>query len=194
MPDSAGAGPARGPVRIRLAHTAELTPGELAAARTLLDDAFADSPGEEFTDEDWDHSRGGMHVLAWEGAALIGHAAVVQRRLLHGGRALRTGYVEGVAVRADRRGRGVGAALMTAAERVVHGGYELGALGSAEDATGFYTARGWRPWQGPLSALTPDGVVPTPEEAGWIHVLAVAGTPLDPTGPLTCDWRDGEVW
>ena len=35
-----------------------------------------------------------MHALASEGDRLVGHGSVVQRRLLHGGRALRTGYVE----------------------------------------------------------------------------------------------------
>lgn len=42
--------------------------------------------------------------MAWEGDALVGHASVIQRRLSIRGRALRTGYVEGVGVRADRRG------------------------------------------------------------------------------------------
>lgn len=119
----------------------------------------------------------------------------MQRRLLHGGRALRTGYAEAVAVRADRRGQGHGAAVMAAAERFITGAYDLGALGAAEEAVGFYTARGWRPWRGPTSALTLEhGITPTPDEDSWIHVYPVAHTPLDLAGPLTCDWRDGEVW
>lgn len=182
-------------VRVRLTHTAELTRAELGAVRQLLEDAFAGHPDGEFTAGDWDHTIGGMHVTAWEGDALIGHASVVQRRLLHGGRALRTGYVEGVAVRADRRRRGIGALVMAGAERLIRGAYQLGALGSTEEATGFYAARGWRPWQGPTSALTPrDGVVPTPDADGWVYVYPVEGTALDLTGPLTCDWRDDEVW
>ncbi|SEN24406.1 GNAT family N-acetyltransferase [Actinacidiphila rubida] len=182
-------------VRLRTAHTAELDRVELAAIRTLLDDAFAGHADGEFTDADWDHTLGGTHVMAWEGDALIGHAAVVQRRLLHGGRALRTGYVEAVAVRADRRRRGHGGALMTVAERYVRGGYQLGALGAAEEAVDLYAGRGWLLWQGPTSALTPDGgVVPTPDVDGWIYVFPLDHTPLDPSAPLTCDWRDGDVW
>ena len=83
-----------------------------------------------------------MHALAWDGDELVGHAAVVQRVLLHGGRALRTGYVEGVAVRADRRRRGHAGAMMEALERVVHAAYELGALG-ASDAGGRALRRAW---------------------------------------------------
>jgi hypothetical protein len=41
---------------------------------------------------------GGIDALVREGEAVIAHGSVVQRRLLHSGRALRTGYVEAVAV------------------------------------------------------------------------------------------------
>jgi aminoglycoside 2'-N-acetyltransferase I len=131
-----------------------------------------------------------VHALAWEGDELVGHASVVQRRLLHGGRALRAGYVEGVGVRADRRRRGHATALTEAGERVVRGAYDLGALGASDDAVALYEPRGWRPWRGPTSALTPDGVVRTHDT---VHVLELA-VPLDFAGELTCDWRDGDVW
>jgi aminoglycoside 2'-N-acetyltransferase I len=108
---------------VHTAHTADLDAATLTAARALLYDVF-----DDMTDQDWEHALGGMHALVWEGAELVGHASVIQRRLLNGGRALRTGYVEGVGVRADRRGRGYGAAMMDALERVVRGAYELGAL------------------------------------------------------------------
>jgi hypothetical protein len=104
---------------------------------------------------------GGVHALVWDDAEFIGHASVVQRRLLHSGRALRAGYVEAVGVRADPRRRGHAAALMDAVERVARGGYDLGALASSHSAVDFYAARGWRRWQGPKSALTPAGTQPT---------------------------------
>jgi aminoglycoside 2'-N-acetyltransferase I len=174
---------------VRTAHTADLDAATLQAARALLDAVF----GDEMTDEDWDHALGGVHALAWEAGELIGHASVVQRRILHGGRALRAGYGEGVAVRADRQRRGHGGALMAAVERVVRGAYDLGALGATDEGAGLYTARGWKRWEGPTSALTPAGVVRTAEEDGSVYVLPV-GVPLDLSGELTCDWRDGDVW
>ncbi|MEU5643875.1 GNAT family N-acetyltransferase [Streptomyces milbemycinicus] len=173
---------------IRTAHTFDLDAATLKAARALLDDVFGD-----MTDHDWEHALGGIHALVWEGGELIGHASVVQRRLLHGGRALRAGYVEGVGVRADRRGRGHGAAMMAELERVVRGAYDLGALGSSDEARDFYAARGWQQWQGPTSALTPEGVRRTEEEDGGIFVLPAA-VPLDVSAELICDWRDGDVW
>ncbi len=173
---------------LRTAHTADLDTGTRAAARALLYDVF-----DDMTEDDWEHALGGVHALVWEGAELIGHASVIQRRLLTGGRALRAGYVEGVGVRADRRGRGHGAAMMDALERVARGAYDLGALGATDEAAAFYAARGWQLWQGPVSALTPDGIVRTEDEDGAIYVLPLQ-VPLDLSAGLTCDWRDGDVW
>jgi aminoglycoside 2'-N-acetyltransferase I len=176
-------------IRLRIAHTADLDGPTRAAAYALLHDVFAPA----MTDADWRHCLGGMHALAYEGTTLVGHAALVARHLRHAGRALRAGYVEGVAVRADHRRQGVGAALMAPLERMIGAAYDLGALGASEDGAPFYAARGWVPWPGPTSALTPDGVVPTPEEDGWIYVLG-APADLDPQAELTCDWRDGDAW
>jgi aminoglycoside 2'-N-acetyltransferase I len=173
---------------VRTAHTADLDAATLTAARALLYDVF-----DDMTDQDWEHALGGMHALVWEGADLIGHASVIQRRLLNDGRALRAGYVEGVGVRADRRGRGHGAAMMDALERVVRGAYELGALGATDAAAAFYAARGWMLWRGPVSALTPSGVKRTEEDDGCIYVLP-AEVQLDLFSELTCDWRDGDPW
>ncbi len=176
-------------VDIQVAHTSGLEPATLRETRELLDVVF----DGELTEDDWEHCLGGIHVLARESGVLVGHASVVQRRLLHGGRALRTGYVEGVGVRADRRGRGHGAALMSALESVIRGAYDLGALASTDEALAFYPACGWTLWRGPASALTPAGIVPSPDVDGGVFVLPVA-VELDVDGELTCDWRDGEVW
>src|SRR5215472_5061569 len=46
------------------------------------------------SDDTFDNVLGGVHALVFEDGELIGHASVVQRRLLHGGRALRTGYID----------------------------------------------------------------------------------------------------
>jgi aminoglycoside 2'-N-acetyltransferase I len=176
-------------ISVRVAHTAQLDRGTLSDARALLFAVF-----DDMTEEDWEHSLGGLHALAYEGGELVGHAAVVQRRLVHGGRALRTGYIEGMGVRADQRRQGHGSQMMEALERVVREAYDVGALGATDEAKLFYAGRGWRLWGGPLSALTPDGMVPTPDEQGAVYVLPVEGVPLDLSGTLVCDWRDGDVW
>jgi aminoglycoside 2'-N-acetyltransferase I len=134
-----------------------------------------------------------MHALAYDSDDLIGHASLIQRRLIYRGRALRTGYVEGVGVRESYRRQGVGAALMAPLERIVRGAYDLGALGSTDEAVPFYLGRGWQPWQGPTAALTPAGVCTTPDADGAVYVLP-CGVDLDLRDQLICDWREGDVW
>jgi aminoglycoside 2'-N-acetyltransferase I len=174
---------------VRTAHTADLDPRTLAVARAMLDQVFEG----EMTDHDWEHALGGIHALAYEGDELVGHASVIQRRVLHRGRALRTGYVEAVGVRADRRRQGHASALMDALERVIRGAYELGALGATDEAAAFYVARGWQRWRGPTSALTPTGILRTEDDDDSVHVFPVSAT-LDLAGELTCDWREGAAW
>ncbi len=173
----------------RLVHTADLDAESRDDARRMLDEAF----DGEFSDTDWENSLGGMHALICYHGALIAHAAVVARRLYYRDTVLRCGYVEAVAVREHWRGQGLGAAVMDAAEQVIRGAYPIGALGASEDAQGFYAARGWLPWRGALSALSPRGVVGTPDDDGCVFVLP-GGSDLDLTADLTCDWREGDVW
>ena len=175
---------------IRVAHTADLSAALLAEAHAMLVEVFEG----DFEDHDWEHALGGIHALALsDGGELVGHASVIQRRLVHGGRALRTGYVEGVGVRREARRHGHASALMDALERVIRGGYELGALGASDMAIPFYSGRGWLPWQGETYALTPTGRVRTPDDDDSLYVLELSAA-LDRTGQITCDWRDGAVW
>ncbi len=174
---------------LRLAHTSELGAATLDAAHSLLREVFDGG----FSDDDWEHSLGGIHALVWDEGELIGHGAVVQRRLLYGGRALRTGYVEGVGVRADRRRHGYASAMMTGLEQVIRDAYDLGALSATEDSAPVYAARGWYRWTGPSYALTPDGIIPTPSDDGGIYVLPLH-VPIELNEALTCDWRDGDLW
>ena len=174
---------------MRVAHTGALECPTLLAPRRLRGDAFAG----EMTDADWEHALGGMHALVWEQGELIAHGSLIQRRLIHRGRALRTGYVEGVAVRTDRRRRGHGGAIMEALEDVARRAYDLAALAATDDGRALYAARGWQRWNGPTAALTPEGVRRTPDADGAVFVLPVAAEP-DLSGSLICDWRDGDVW
>jgi aminoglycoside 2'-N-acetyltransferase I len=173
---------------LRTAHTADLDADARSAIRSLMDAAF-----DTVSDDTFDNVLGGVHALILEDGELIGHGSVIQRRLLYGGRALRTGYVEGVAVRAGRRRQGHGGAVMAALERVIRSAYQLGALGASPEGGLLYASRGWQLWRGPSSALTPDGIRRTADKDGIIYVLPVS-VPLDVSAGLTCDWRPGSVW
>jgi aminoglycoside 2'-N-acetyltransferase I len=174
---------------IQVAHTADLDRAVLAQARDLLDVVFEG----EMTDHDWEHALGGLHSIGWHGSSVVGHASVIQRRLVHDGQALRTGYVEGVGVHPAWQRQGLGGQMMEALEHVIVAAYDIGALGATDEAVSLYEHRGWIRWLGSTSALTPTGVVRTPDEDGCIYVFPARHT-LDIAGNLTCDWRDGDVW
>ncbi|MFF9201373.1 GNAT family N-acetyltransferase [Streptomyces sp. NPDC014986] len=171
---------------LRTAHTADLTPAELTAVRSLLRDAF----DGDLTDEDWEHALGGMHALVHDERGLAAHGAVVMRRARYRARWLRVGYVEGIAVRHDVRRQGLGSAVMAALEGVITRAYDLGALSASDDGALLYTARGWRAWDGRICALGPDGVVRLSDEEGSTYVWPV---PADLGSELVFDWRDGDV-
>ena len=172
---------------LTLAHTSMVVPATLEQLRALVVDAFDGG----FDDHDWDHALGGVHCVVWEGDRPVAHAAVVSRQLTQGGRALRAGYVEGVAVAGDHRRRGLGHAVMEAAEGVITAAYPTGALSSSQAGLALYRSRGWLEWEGPLAVLAPEGPRPTPDDG--VHVLDPDGI-WDRSADLACDWRAGDVW
>ena len=66
--------------KLLVAHTSAFDATTLTAIRELLVEVFA---GEEFSDRHWENALGGVHALLLDRDKPIGHAAVVQRRLLH---------------------------------------------------------------------------------------------------------------
>jgi aminoglycoside 2'-N-acetyltransferase I len=172
-------------VTVRRCHTAELSEADLDAARALCGAAFRD-----FTDADWTHALGGMHAVVHDEDRLVAHGSVVLRRLIVDGEWQRCGYVEAVAVAGDVRRVGHGSAVMASLEELAPG-YDLLALSASTAGVPFYETRGWKPWRGPSSVATTAGIVPTPDDDGSLYVRG-DGLPLD--GPITCDWREGDVW
>ncbi|MDI1463574.1 GNAT family N-acetyltransferase [Catellatospora sp. KI3] len=175
---------------LRRAATADLSPGELAELRHLLDHAYPDG----FDDHDWQHALGGTHVLGRLGGDLVAHAAVRPRTLWLDGTPRHTGYVEAVAVVAPLRGQGLGTALMAEVADVIAADYELGGLCASAKAIPLYRRLGWREWPGPSHVRTDHGPVPTPEEDGAVFVLLPTGLDAVPGTGLGCDWRTGDVW
>jgi aminoglycoside 2'-N-acetyltransferase I len=180
-------------VRLRRLATAELTGDEVAAIRTLLTRAFGDDPEDRFDDADWDHALGGVHVVLDVDGEIAAHAAVVEREIRIAGRPLRAGYVEAVATVPERQGSGLGTIVMEAVNALIRDGYELGVLGTGSHH--FYERLGWRTWQGPAFVRTDGGERRTPDEEGFLLVLATPSSPaLDLAAPISCDWRPGDAW
>ena len=181
------------PAHVRRVSTQDLSTSEIAAIRALLVAAFGTDEEEGFSDHDWEHAIGGQHfVLEFDGE-VGAHASVVERELHVGARPLRTGYVEAVATIPVRQGEGLGSLVMAEVTGYIRAGFELGALGTGRQR--FYERLGWRTWTGPSAVRTIDGLRPTPDDDGYIMVLATpTSPPLDLNTTITCEWRPGDVW
>ena len=164
-------------IDVLTAHTADLAPVLLDASRALMYDTF-----DDMAEDDWEHALGGVHAVVLDDGVVTATARSCSAGSPHGGRPLRAGYVEAVAVRADRQREGHGAALMRELERVTAPPTTSGrsarptrARCSTRAAAGGCGAARWR--------SSPSGVLPTPDEQGGVFVLPAAAA-LDLEGEL----------
>jgi aminoglycoside 2'-N-acetyltransferase I len=176
-------------VEIRVMTTDEAPGALLAEVRLLLTDAFDGS----FSDDDWQHTLGGWHVIGSDAGAVVSHAAVVARRIDVGDHSFAAGYVEGVATRPDRQRQGLGSLVMTRAAEVIRREFELGVLST--DRPELYRHVGWERWQGPTFARTDGRLVRTDDEDDGILVLRFGPSQgVDLTAAISCESRQGDDW
>ena len=155
----------------------------------MLDEAF----GGDFTDDDWQHALGGVHVWVTGSHGLISYGSIVGRTLACSGQTLRVGYVEAVATDASSRRQGHGARVMRRIGALIRAGYPLGALSTGTHA--FYETLGWERWRGPTCVAGTRGRERTPADDGDVMILRTPRAPrLDLDGDIVCDWRAGDVW
>ena len=174
--------------------TAALPDVTARSARALMHAAFRNEPEDErFTDDDWQHGLGGIHLLVRDGGDVIAHASIVPRTIHVGGTHFATGYVEAVAVRPDRQGQGLGSLLMRDVDAEIRRSYEFGVLGTGRRA--FYTRLGWQVWLGPTNVVR-DGVWErSPDDDGYVLVLRFGpSADIAITHPIACEERPGDDW
>jgi aminoglycoside 2'-N-acetyltransferase I len=178
-------------IQLRVCRTDDLMSSDLEQMRALFDAAW---PNEAYTDHDWDNLTGGLHFVLELDGRLASHAAVVERELRTGPHRLRTGYVEAVATLPELQRRGLARRVMRAANGHIEDVYELGGLDSGSQ--GFYERLGWQRWRGPTFVRMAHGEERTEQEDGYVMILRTPRTPaeLDLDAPISCDWREGDVW
>ena len=66
--------------------------------RGVMRAMFAAAWDGGFTEEDWEHTFGGVHVLRFVDGVMVSHGAVAERTLWLGDRPLSVGYLEAVAL------------------------------------------------------------------------------------------------
>lgn len=178
---------------VRIVERDALSREELDALIAWLERAFDEGPWRR---EHWTDLGPGPHAMIHDDGQLLAHACVVWVPVDVGGTTLRAGYLDDVATRADVRGRGLGTAVVTAAQREIAQRAEIGFLATGEH--GFYARLGWIRWTGPTSVVEPDGAVTrTEEEDDAIMALRVPRTPawVRPDLPIRRPRRDPiEAW
>ena len=176
-------------VTLHAAPSDALASSFLDDLRTLLDTAF----DSDFTDDDWDHALGGVHVWVSGQHGLMSHASLVERTLVVSGQTLRVGYVEAVATRAAYRRNGHGTRVMTHIGDLIRERYPVGALSTGTYA--FYEPLGWERWRGPTFVDGPRGRERTQDDDGDVMILRTSRSPhVDLDDEIVCDWRVGDVW
>jgi len=173
-------------MELTVIRTADLTPPQHAAVVNLCSAVF-----EVNYQEYLDNLGPGTHVLGYEDHYLISHAMWITRWLHPGDLPLlKTAYVEGVVTEFRYRHRGHGTAVMARmASEILD--FALAALATGKP--GFYARLDWEPWLGPTFVRTGTGLLPAMDDG--VMVLRLPQTPpLDTHWPLSCEWRNGEIW
>ncbi len=174
---------------VRWFTTLEATPDHLDAIRALLDRAF----DGDFTDDDWEHSVGGWHVVAIDAEAIVAHASVIGRTLDVGDVSFDTGYVEAVATEPSRQGLGIGTSVMNAVAQLISAHHQFGALSTGEHR--FYERLGWERWQGPTFVRNGGQLIRTPHEDDGIMVMRFgSSSEIELSASITCEARTGDDW
>jgi aminoglycoside 2'-N-acetyltransferase I len=175
------------PFAIRTALTRDLD----AATRAAVVDLCLDAHGEPDFERLFDYlPADGLHVLAYDGATLVGHA-VVTTRWLQSAALMRTAYVDAVAVAPGQQGRGIGSAVMRSLAAAVDE-YDIACLETQR--VGFFERLGWEEWRGPLAGRSDEGLIPTPDQRG-VMVLRLPRTPaLDLDASLSIEAHATRIW
>jgi aminoglycoside 2'-N-acetyltransferase I len=175
-------------VQVEVVQTRDLPRRRLGELRQLLLSAFEG----EFSDEDWNHSVGGWHVIVTDDL-LVAHAAVVARSIEIGTLPVRAGYVEAVATTPTRQREGLGSFVMQRTGQLLRSEFEMGALSTGRHT--FYERVGWERWRGASYVRYGEELIRTAEEDNGIMVLRFGATlRLDLTQPICCQSREGDDW
>nr|ELR5114236.1 GNAT family N-acetyltransferase [Providencia stuartii]ELR5115371.1 GNAT family N-acetyltransferase [Providencia stuartii] len=176
-------------IKYRFLHTSQLTPSEKEMLFSLLVEGF----DNDFSDDDFQHTLGGMHVIAYDQQKMIGHVAIIQRYMAMNNEPISVGYVEAMVVEQTYRRQGIGTHLMQHTNEIISSCYQLGLLSASEEGQQLYSSVGWKVWKGSLFELKQRQYMRSIEEEGGVMGWS-ANESIDFTASLYCDFRGGDQW
>lgn len=176
-------------IEYRRLHTSQLTASEKEILFSLLVEGF----DNDFSYDDFQHTLGGMHVIAYDQQKMVGHVAIVQRNMAINDEPISVGYVEAMVVEKSYRCQGIGANLMQHTNEIIGLCYQLGLLSASEEGQKLYHSAGWKVWKGSLFELQHRQYIHSIEEEGGVMAWS-ANDNIDFTASLYCDFRGGDQW
>ena len=155
--------------------------------RALLDDAFEG----DFSQEDWEHTNGGLRFLGYLGAELVAHGSVIKRNVRIDGEDQKIGYVEGLAVVPLYWRRGFGSKLMAEISSYCKTEFRISMLSTGEKD--FYRKLGWLDFEGDSYVFRNGVEVRTADEDEGLMYLPKSVSSLG-LAKVVCDAREGDDW
>ncbi|MFC4140542.1 MULTISPECIES: GNAT family N-acetyltransferase [unclassified Microbacterium] len=131
-------------VDLQIVRDDALDAESIAAIGALFDREYAAEFGPWTRSAPYGYAPAATRVLAYSGAALVGHVGYQPRTISVGGSAVVIGGVGGVLTAPAARGLGLGARMLHAAQQSMSTEVEFGYLGCREEVVPFYKSAGWR--------------------------------------------------
>jgi len=155
--------------------------------RALLADAFEG----DFSQEDWEHTNGGLRFLGYLGAELVAHGSVIRRNVRIDEEDLKIGYVEGLAVAPLYWRRGFGSKLMSEITSYCKTEFRISMLSTGEKD--FYRKLGWLDFEGDSYVFRNGVEVRTADEDEGLMYLPRSVGSLS-LAKVVCEAREGDDW
>ena len=171
-------------IRVSDSELVSLTEVNLQA---LLADAFEG----DFSQEDWEHTNGGLRFLGYLGAELVAHGSVIKRNVWIDGENLKIGYVEGLAVAPLYWRRGFGSKLMSEITSYCKTEFRICMLSTGEKD--FYRKLGWLDFEGESYVFRNGVEVRTADEDEGLMYLPRSVGSLS-LAKVVCEAREGDDW
>lgn len=166
----------------------QLTTTHLQQLNALFIDAFE----QNFSDDDFEHLYGGIHIIASANTIIIGHAALIPRTIHIDGSPYQVGYIEGVAVASTYQRQGIGAQIMRQITDMAAHDFVVAMLSTGEHD--FYARFGWQRFKGESYVDNHGTIERTADEDEGLMVLTNLTHLNQPGIAWVCDWRTGDVW
>lgn len=160
----------------------------VSSLRELMAKAFED----DFSDDDWKNTFGGMRFFGYLEDRLIAHGAVVPRKMHIDGENVDVGYVEAIAVEPKHWRKGYGSLLLADITSFCKSEFSLSMLST--DETDFYSKSGWRVFQGMSYVLQDGKEFRTEDEDDGLMFILGDEPGLKEPHKAVCNSRSGDAW